>query len=194
MGVCGAVRAAGRPLHGALRAMIPQCLVDEARRLLAEGFTIEQLQKNEQFITAVLHATQVAIRTHHAEKLEALKNAMTNIAKGHGPDETWQQIYFGFIDSFTELHLRVLKWARSRYVPDDVERGVPLELLQDAIPTLRGNRELADTIWEDLGRRGLVQPEQLSGLASPSKNRIALTQKFTTNMGDALLRFVEDAA
>jgi hypothetical protein len=49
-----------------------------------EGFKIENLKENEQFVSTVLAATQAAIRTHQQEKREALRNAVLNVAVGSG--------------------------------------------------------------------------------------------------------------
>lgn len=43
------------------------------------GFKFDDLAKNKQFVSATLQATQAALRTHQQEKLEALKNAVTNV-------------------------------------------------------------------------------------------------------------------
>src|SRR5688500_5203479 len=50
--------------------------------LEARGVDIEKLRDNEEFITAVLQASQLAVCTHRQEKREALRNALFNIAAG----------------------------------------------------------------------------------------------------------------
>jgi mannose-6-phosphate isomerase-like protein (cupin superfamily) len=74
--------------------------------LEAKGLKLESLQSNEQFVTAVMHASQVALRTHQAGKLDALRNAVLNVAKGQAPDETVQHLFFGFVDSATHGQFR----------------------------------------------------------------------------------------
>ena len=75
-----------------------------------EGFKIESLAKNDVFITTVMYATQVAIRNHQAEKLEALANVVLNSALRAGIDEDTQQMFLGYIDSLTQSHLKVLSF------------------------------------------------------------------------------------
>src|SRR5436853_685215 len=41
-----------------------------------QGFRVETLADREEFISAALQASHSAIRTHHKEKLEALRNAV----------------------------------------------------------------------------------------------------------------------
>lgn len=53
--------------------------------LLSRGLTVESLQSNEEFISAMQQAAQNSQRTHQTEKLEALRNALLNIAMEPAP-------------------------------------------------------------------------------------------------------------
>ena len=90
-----------------------QWLDDIAERLkslegVVDGFRVEDLSQNETFITVVMHATQVAIRNHQQEKLEALRNAVLNAAMLEAPEDDRQLMFLNFIDELTPWHLRVL--------------------------------------------------------------------------------------
>ena len=78
-----------------------------------QGFTIEALQNNEVFITAVLHAAQIAVRNHRKEKLDALRNAVLNVAINRAPDEDLQMLFFSWVDVFTVWHLRLLQFFQN---------------------------------------------------------------------------------
>ena len=80
---------------------------EKLKELEAKGLDLESLKGNEQFVTAVMHASQAALRTHQTAKLDALRNAILNVAKGQAPDETAQHLFLGFVDSLTEQHLRI---------------------------------------------------------------------------------------
>jgi hypothetical protein len=82
------------------------CVNDLIRRV--DGLTFESLSQNEAFISATLQATSVALRTHSSEKLQALRNAVLNVAAGVGPDDDLQSIFVSLVDSLTPLHLRLL--------------------------------------------------------------------------------------
>jgi len=58
---------------------------ERLKELERKGLKLESLQGNEQFITAVMHATHIALRTHQAAKLQALQNAIVNSAAGQAP-------------------------------------------------------------------------------------------------------------
>lgn len=49
--------------------------VDELRERL-DGFDPRDLDGNEQFVSAVLAATTIAMKSHRQEKLEMLRNAL----------------------------------------------------------------------------------------------------------------------
>ena len=90
-----------------------QWLDDIAERLkslegVVDGFRVEDLSQNETFITVVMHATQVAIRNHQQEKLEALRNAVLNAARPDALEDDRQLMFLNFIDELTPWHLKVL--------------------------------------------------------------------------------------
>ena len=158
------------------------------RELEANGLKLESLRDNEEFVSAVMHASQAALRTHKAEKLTALRNAIANIAKGQAPDEATQHLYLDFVDSLTELHLQLLKAAHAPAVPPGMGMGGLWHVLQYNVPALQGHPELGHQMWRDLYLRGLVNTEHLGTTMSGS----GLAQKRTTGLGDGLLAFISD--
>jgi hypothetical protein len=91
---------------------------DVARRVLdlegkVHGFKFEDLGNNEQFVSAMIQATQSATKTHLKEKLEALRNAVLNVALGKAPDPDRQQQFLMLVDRFSETHLVVLKFLNN---------------------------------------------------------------------------------
>ena len=121
---------------------------DVARRVLylegkVQGFRFENLGDNEQFVSAMIQATQSAARTHRNEKLEALRNAVLNIALGHNPGEDLQAIFLNLVDSFTPVHLELLRLFQHRN-SFDIER-------------FRKERYVSDQSTMDLLSRGLIR-------------------------------------
>lgn len=165
-------------------------MVDVGEKLLElerNGLKLEDLQSNEQFISAVMHASQAALRTHQATKLEALRNAVINVAKGQAPEETLQHLLLNFVDSFTEQHLRILKVFQCPTPIPNMSMGGLSSVLEHNIPELRQHRELYIQLWKDLYSRGLLNTEGLNVTMSES----VLLAKRTTELGDALLKFIE---
>jgi len=152
------------------------------------GVNLENLKENDEFISAVMSASQIALRTHKEEKLDSLRNAVANIAKGQAPEETIQQIFFNFIDTFTELHVQILKVFKSPSLPPNLFMGGLSDVLIHNIPRLNGQRILYDQIWKDLYSKGLVFPDSLHITSSHSD----LASKHTTSLGDEFLQFMSD--
>ena len=86
--------------------------------------TPERLSQDPAFTTAFLHASQIALRTHQREKLQALRNAVLNVAAGTAPDENLQLVFLHYLDMLTPLHLTLLdcvadprEWSARRNYP-----------------------------------------------------------------------------
>lgn len=75
-----------------------------------EGFRVEALQEDEAFISATLQATQAAQRTHQAEKREALRNAVLNVALAKEINADRQGLFLALVDRFTAAHLVILRF------------------------------------------------------------------------------------
>ena len=159
-----------------------------------EGFSIGDLSSNEQFITAAMQATTTAIRNHQAEKLEALRNAVLNVALRNEADEDIQQIFLNYIDDFMPWHLRILSffqnpddWFRQNKVDKpNIDFGSPLDAWHAAYPELRSYSDLLSQMVKDLYSRGLFGVESLGG--TMTKQGIFASR--TTDMGNRFLRFI----
>ena len=148
------------------------------------GFRIEDLSSNEAFITTVMQATQVALRTHQKEKLLALRNAVLNVALHRAPDEDLQLLYLSFADSFTQWHLRILKYFHEH--PTQVKSVYESGELIAAYPELDGKQAFYEQIVRDLYARGLVVSNVTPGTATafmPFAGR-------ATQLGQAFLEFI----
>ncbi len=161
-------------------------VAEELRKLQENGLRLENLKENDEFISAVLHASQVALRTHQKEKLEALRNAIINVAKRQAPEEAIQLMFLNFVDAFTEWHLRILRLFQNPPPQPKRLAGGLSDVLEGAFPELKGEREFYDSVWRDLYLRGLVGAETLHSIATGS----GLAQKRTTAFGDKFLAFI----
>jgi hypothetical protein len=159
------------------------------RRLESESLTIESLQANDQFISAVLQASAIAQRTHLREKLDALRNALINVAKGQAADEALNSVFLNHVDGFTEWHLKLLRFFHS--TPDARSDFNAEAVLLQIHPELRNHPELIDAIVRDLTSRGLIDLGNMGGAS-----RIVgpmLAPKHTTPLGDRFLEFIGES-
>jgi hypothetical protein len=132
---------------------------DVARRMLylegkVQDFKFENLGGNEQFVSAMIQATQSAARTHRKEKLEALRNAVLNIALGRKSAEDLQHIFLSLVDRFTPVHLELLRFFQH---PNAHDRD-----------RFRSERHVSDQAIMDLLSRGLIQDTR--AFAAPGRD------------------------
>ena len=159
-----------------------------------DEFKIERLAENDSFITAVTYATQVAIRNHQKEKLEALRNAVLNSALASSPEEDLQLMFLEFVDSLTTLQLKILKfldnpreWGSSHGItyPNWSMGGVNVAL-EHAFPELKGKRQFYDIYVKDLFSRGLTSTDSLHITVSAE----GIFASRTTEIGKQFILFV----
>ena len=176
-----------------------QWLDDIAERLkslegVVEGFRIEDLSQNETFITVVMHATQVAIRNHQQEKLEALRNAVLNAAMPEALEDDRQLMFLNFIDELTSWHLKVLHffddpkiWGSQHNISyPKWNSGSPASVLESTFEELRGQRDFYDQVVRDLHYRGLMNIDSLHGTMTVQ----GMFDSRTTEMAKEFLAFI----
>lgn len=154
--------------------------------LESRGLDLKNLRENEEFVTAVTHATQLALRTHQKAKLAALRAALKNIASGRSPDEIKQHFFFGFVESLTETHLRILKVFQHPEPPEGISMAGLTSVLEHNFPELKGMRDVYLQLWRDLSSRGLVNTDSLNVTMSLA----GLREKRTTQLADEFLSFI----
>jgi len=143
-----------------------------------DGLTPQALATNDAFISAFAQATQAVIRTHQKEKLEALRNAVLNVAVAKAPSEDMQLMFLNLVDSFTPIHLQILASIQSRN--------------RATITHLRDRRDEADQAICDLRDRGLIndtRPYAARGRDSP--DGLLYFDWDITNMGKQFFNFIK---
>lgn len=159
---------------------------DKLQELEQQGLNVEALGQSDEFITATLHALSLALRTHHQEKLDALRNAVLNVAVGQAPEDALQHMFFQWIESMSPLHLRLLKFFQAPPRDASISMGAMANVLERNLPELRGKRYVYDQVWKDLFASGLANTENLHVMMSGN----GLSEKRTSELGDAFLTFI----
>jgi hypothetical protein len=159
------------------------------------GFDPARLGENPEFVSVVAGATQIAMRTHREEKREALRNAVLNTAEGASLNDVLLRAFMGYIDSFSGLHLKVLKLLSGpenfpqefRNNASDLMLGGVAQAVQAGVSELRTNPSLISRILADLEREGLLE----RGTSTPvTMSALGMLAKRTTGIGDAFLEFI----
>jgi hypothetical protein len=144
-----------------------------------QGFKIEELGKNEVFVSAVLQASQIALRTHEAEKLEALRNALMHIAITKPLKEDFQIFYLNLVDAFTVTHIEILR-IFDKPGPHTLRRA-----------ELSNRRIITDPFVMDLNNRGLIKDSRpLAARGRDSDTALVLYEWSLSDLGRGFLTFV----
>ena len=165
-------------------------LADDFDRL-SEECNVENVVRNEAFISASIQATRIALATHQEEKRQYLRNALLNIALGKGPDELRQQIFLNAIEAFAPAHVKALDAIRLGRVPWD-EHKIPLgqrnygSAIEIFTPELKGEPSLMKAVLADLRNRGFSNLDR-ADYPFPEGGLV-------TNLGVEFLRFVRTPA
>ena len=157
----------------------------EAFRVLeakVEDFKVENLRGNEAFVSVVMHSSQIALRNHQKEKLEALRNAVLNAALPDAAEQDLQHMFLTFVDSFTPRHLRLLKCLdESKVIYSEKD-------LDGFFPELKDQQDFYSQIIRDLHSCGLTT------LLSPSDDTVVdrhrIFDQNVTDLGKKFLHFI----
>jgi hypothetical protein len=161
-----------------------------------DNFKVENLVKNELFISVIMQATQLALRNHQAEKLVALHNAVINTASNISIEETEQLLFLKIVDDLSVWHLKVLhyfgnpnQWFidNGKQKPD-LYMGSPSHALLDAFGELQGKDAFTNMIIRDLYNNGLFSSDSINVLMSES----GIFASRTTDFGNGFLRYITE--
>lgn len=162
-----------------------------------DGLTPEKLAEDEAFITISLQASQIAIRNHQKEKIDALRAAVLNSALPNAPDEDQEMIFLRLIDQLTPWHLRILsmlhnpaQWMEKNQIQNPGwGMGGVSTVLEHCFPDLRGNREFYDQIVRDIQTEGLVGQGNFLHVTMTGNGML---ESRTSGMGKKFLSFITD--
>ena len=158
----------------------------------AAKLTPEKLSENEEFITLLHKATDVALKTHEEEKLKLLRNAIVNSATT-ALELDKKALFIRLIDELSINQILVLNlfddplaWLKKHGIqPTSYTSALPTEVIGHAFPDLYNHPDLKELILIGLENRGL-----LSAMTNVHTGE-ALWARHTTQIGREFLKFVE---
>jgi hypothetical protein len=153
----------------------------------------DALRGNEQFRATFIQATRLSTQAASEEKRTLLQNAILNSAI-LDIEENQRQILMQFLERITPLHAAVLKVLDNPPANANVQRmpsismGGLNQVVDAAIPDLRGNRAIAERIVADLEAMGLLSGASLHVMMSGS----GLMAQRSTPLGRLVLQFISE--
>jgi hypothetical protein len=122
------------------------------------GISAEDLSQNEGFKATFFHANEIAARTHHKEKLEALRNAVINAAVPNAPDSSVQILLLNKLDALLPAHLRVLELCKQKKKIDFMPHYLISEIMSDLV----AKHLLKETVTFIMKNKVRMLPERIS--------------------------------
>lgn len=169
-------------------------VIEEIHRRV-DGLEARDLGQNEAFVTTVMHSSQIALRNHQSDKLDALRNAVLHSGLPGAPSDDEQAIFVRLIDELTPWHLRILvflddpeRWMGNRGVSNPGwGMGGVSTVLEHCFPDLVGRRELYDQMVRDLQSAGLAAAGSYLHATMTGQGMLASR---TTGIGKRFLAFI----
>lgn len=180
-----------------------QQAINELQR---RGFDLDDLREDEAFCGILMDATAAALRTHHQEKRDALRNAVVN-AVLLDFEETRLRVFMRFVEEIEVHEIVFLDFLADPGAFLDKKKmslpGPPAERMieQDALLSIQSPRSLAslartavglppdliEIVRQDLVRKGLAQDVQLNEL-------VVRGRRFASALGEDFVQFVSEPA
>lgn len=159
-----------------------------------EGISVQSLQNNEQFITCLMNANAIALKTHDEEKRCALRNMLLNAACKPPIDESLQVIYISLINELSPWHIKILDFLSNPHKcfenhnkpKPSYYSGSPITLLTDLYSELQGKNEFYNLIIRDLYNKGLTNTESLSAMMTEQ----GMWASRTTEIGNSFIDYI----
>lgn len=161
-----------------------------------DGFSLSKISENDEFITSLIYASQIALRNHQKEKIKALQNAVLNEALLINIEQDKRLMFINFIDDLTPSHLKLLlflndpkKWALDRNIkfPKWDEIAVSLgTAIEYSIDDFKGERDFYDQLGRDLFLRGLLTSDSFHHIDTAD----ILLKKRTTDLGVKFIKYI----
>jgi hypothetical protein len=109
-----------------------------------EVLTTESLSNDEKFISISMQATQIALRNHQKEKLDALRNCVINSIIITSIDENKALLFTRIVDEITPLHIQLLSFLKDPKIIEEKLQSLtnPSSSVQSSVTNYSSNAEI----------------------------------------------------
>lgn len=171
----------------------------------------ERIRENENVLSTVITASQLAMKTCSKEKLQALRNIIVNTIIYPDYEEYKLQMFLNMIEKFTEWHIRLLYYfSRPEELQKEHKIAVKsgqfnsqpaMQVFWSLYPEMKTQKGYVKLIMENLFADGLIsvdgkfidtiyQYNPPIGIYSEECGPLA---KRTTDLGDELLKMIKNS-
>ena len=144
-------------------------------------FNIDDLVDNEQFISILLHTTQIAIKNHQKEKINSLKTALLNTARNEELSDDQQFIFLRVLDEFTVSHIKILESTAMGFcwspITKESSHSTWLEFSRVLLSEFDEFKDKADLIYQlvsDLESKKLLRTFRVQQLQDLPNNEVSV--------------------
>ncbi len=157
------------------------------------NLTVDDIGNNELFASAMMKATDIALKTAEDEKRQYLASAVKNSTMA-SIDESIMMIYLDLLDKYTLWHIRILHLFRNPKNFEQVNVGSVMMgpasiVVKQVYPEIAKTNELLDKIVKDLQNDGVLTEGSYMHTTMTSDG-IAASR--TTKLGNDFLSFILD--
>jgi hypothetical protein len=152
----------------------------------------ERLVESEEFISAVIETTPLAVKTHREAKRQAFANTVLNTAAGVNLDDAVRGRFLSALDQFSVGHIDLLNLLADPMSRPSVQKayntfymGSPISLYTEELAAIGLSGDALNFIVSDLHRHGFINDSMHVMMSKQGAG-----QKMTTSLGDAFLRFI----
>lgn len=165
-----------------------KCLIEE--RLSKLELSLEDIGNNENFTTAMLCASEMAIKTAEKQKRCYLANAVVNAATAE-LEESVMMIYLDLVGKYTIWHLKILDFFENpKKFPGVNESayymGAPSQVLYQVYPELKVNEGLVSKIIKELYADGMLNTDNMNCMMTGN----GMVASRTTELGKNFILFL----
>ncbi len=158
-----------------------------------QGLTPSKLAENEEFVTILHRASELAVKTHQEQKRTLLKNAIISAGSPTAPNLDKQIFFLRTIDELTVNQVIVLSfyddprnWFESRHITRPEYFSAPRSaILEHAYPKIANDPFFNELVVTELDRRSLVS--DIKGVALHD----TIYGSITTKLGKEFLDYVK---
>ena len=153
--------------------------------------SLEDIGNNEAFTSAMMKATDIALKTAEDEKRLYLANAVRNTIEAN-IEESVMMIYLDLLDKYTVWHIRILNLfhnpkAFSQVDVSNIISGSASIVVEQVYPEIAKEKNLLDKIVKDLQNDGMMAEGSYMH-AVMTANGIVSSR--TTDLGNKFLQFI----